>query len=89
VVVNLDEPSKDRANQVFRNIKNLLDGLGENNNVEVDFIANSGGVKALVKGLDSHVAQGRVIPRQGSSLCCLRAFLEPVGNRQGCTFDKE
>ena len=31
VVFHLDEPSKGRAGQVFRNIENLLDDLGENN----------------------------------------------------------
>ena len=31
VVFHLDEPSKGRADHVFRNIENLLDDLGENN----------------------------------------------------------
>lgn len=56
VVFHLDEPSKDRADQVFRNIENLLADLGENN-VEVELVANGGGVKALVKGPDSHAEQ--------------------------------
>ena len=47
VVFHLDEPSKGRAGQVFRNIENLLDDLGENN-VEVELVANGGGVKTLL-----------------------------------------
>lgn len=56
VVFHLDEPGKDRADLVFRNIENLLADLGENN-VEVELVANGGGVKALVKGPDSHAEQ--------------------------------
>ena len=56
VVFHLDEPSKGRADQVFRNIENLLDDLGENN-LEVELVANGGGVKALVEGPDSHAEQ--------------------------------
>jgi intracellular sulfur oxidation DsrE/DsrF family protein len=63
VVFHLDEPSKGRADRVLKNIENLLDDLGENN-VEVELVANGGGVKALVKGLDSHVEQvGRLAAR--------------------------
>ena len=75
VVFHLDEPSKGRADQVFRNIENLMDDLGENN-VGVELVANGGGVKALVKGPDSHAEQFR----------CLCPFHEPVGNRKGHTF---
>lgn len=56
VVFHLDEPSKGRANQVLRNIENLIDDLGENN-VEIELVANGGGVKALVKGPESHAEQ--------------------------------
>lgn len=31
VVFHLDEPNNGRADQVFRNIEDLLDDLGENN----------------------------------------------------------
>jgi len=56
VVFHLDEPSKGRADQVFGNIENLLADLGENN-VEVELVANGGGIRALVKGPDSHAEQ--------------------------------
>jgi intracellular sulfur oxidation DsrE/DsrF family protein len=63
VVFHLDEPSKGRADQVFRNNENLLDDLGENN-VEAELVANGEGVNALVKGPDSHVEQvGRLAAR--------------------------
>jgi len=56
VVFHLDEHSKGRADQVLRNIENLLADLGEDN-VEVELVANGGGVKELVKGTDSHADQ--------------------------------
>ena len=63
VVFHLDEPSKGCADQVFRNIENLLDDLGENN-VEVELVANGGGVNTLVKGPDSHAEQvGRFVAK--------------------------
>ncbi len=64
VIFHLDEPSKGRADQVFRNIENLLADLGENN-VEVELVANGGGVKALVKGPDSHVEQIEPLAAKG------------------------
>lgn len=56
VVFHLDEPSKGRANQVFRNIENLLSDLGENN-LEVELVANGGGVRAFVQGPESYTEQ--------------------------------
>lgn len=64
VVFHLDEPRKGRADQVFRNIENLLDDLGENN-VEVELVANGGGVKAFVKGPDSHAEQVERLAAKG------------------------
>ena len=64
VIFHLDEPSKGRADQVFRNIENLLADLGENN-VEVELVANGGGVKALVKGPDSHAEQVEPLAAKG------------------------
>lgn len=46
VVFHLDEPIRDRADRVFRNIENPLDDLGENN-VEVELVANGGGVNMI------------------------------------------
>ena len=47
VILHLDEPRKDRADRVFRNIENPLDDLGENN-VEVELVANGGGVNVIL-----------------------------------------
>jgi len=63
VVFHLDEPGKGRTDQVFKKIENLLDDLGENT-VEVELVANGGGVYVLVKGPDSHSEQvGRLSTR--------------------------
>ncbi|MHB0987648.1 MAG: DsrE family protein [Bellilinea sp.] len=64
VVFHLDEPSKGRADQVFRNIENLLADLGEDN-VEVELVANGGGVKALVKDPNSHAEQIEPLAAKG------------------------
>jgi intracellular sulfur oxidation DsrE/DsrF family protein len=53
---HLDKPRRDRADQVFKKIANLLAELGENS-VDVELVANGGGVKALVNGHDSHADQ--------------------------------
>ncbi|MDO9066255.1 MAG: DsrE family protein [Chloroflexota bacterium] len=74
MVFHFDEPSKGRADQVFRNIENLLDDLGENN-VEVELVANGGGVKALVKGPDSHAEQiGRLAARRVLFAACANSL---------------
>ena len=64
VVFHLDEPSKGRAKQVLKNIENLIDDLGENN-VEIELVANGGGVKALVKGPESHAEQVEKLTGKG------------------------
>ena len=48
VIFHIDEPSKGRADQVLMNITNLLNDLGDGN-VEVELLANGGGVRALTK----------------------------------------
>lgn len=48
VIFHIDEPSKGRADQVLGNITNLLNDLGDGN-VEVELLANGGGVRALAK----------------------------------------
>ena len=47
VVFHVDEPTKDRADRVFRNIENPLHDLGENN-AEVELVANGGGVNVIL-----------------------------------------
>ena len=64
VVFHLDESSRWRAEQVFRNIANLLGDLGDDN-VEVELVANGGGVKALIKGPYSHAEQVNQLVTRG------------------------
>jgi intracellular sulfur oxidation DsrE/DsrF family protein len=53
VLFHLDEPSKGRADLVLENIENLIDDLGEGN-VEIELLANGGGVSSLLKDPDVH-----------------------------------
>ncbi len=56
VIFHIDEPSKGRADQVLMNITNLLDDLGDSG-VDVELLANGGGVRALTKGADGQAEQ--------------------------------
>ncbi len=63
-IFHIDEPSKGRADQVMANITNLLDDLGDGN-VEVELLANGGGVRALVKDAESDAEQIDVLSKRG------------------------
>lgn len=78
VVFHLDEPSRSCADQVFRNSDNLLADLGENN-VEVEVVANGGGVKALVKGLGSHAEHVEEFAAKGVRFAACAHSLSPLG----------
>ncbi len=56
VIFHIDEPSKGRADQVLMNITNLLDDMGDGN-VDVELLANGGGVRALTREADEQGAQ--------------------------------
>ena len=58
VIFHLDEPSKGRADQVLMNITNLIDDLGDDN-VEVELLANGGGVRSLAKESEGQAEQVR------------------------------
>jgi uncharacterized protein len=64
VVFHLDEPSKGRSDQVLMNITNLLDDLGDGN-VDVELLANGGGVRALAKESDGQVEQVASLAQRG------------------------
>jgi intracellular sulfur oxidation DsrE/DsrF family protein len=64
VLFHLDEPSKGRAEQVLRNIENLLADLGDEN-VQVEMVANGGGVKALVQSPDTFEELIEKLARRG------------------------
>jgi len=82
VVFHLDEPGKGRANQVLRNIENLIDDLGENN-VEIELVANGGGVKALVKGPESHAEQVEKLMVKGVHFVACAHSLSALGIDKG------
>ena len=78
VVFHLDEPSRGRADQVFKNIENLLADLGENS-VDVELVANGGGVKALVKGPDSRADQVDQLAAKGVRFVACANSLSMLG----------
>ena len=78
VVFHLDEPSKGRADQVFRNIENMLADLGDNI-VEVELVANGGGVKALVNDSDSRVDQIDPLAAKGVRFAACAHSLRQLG----------
>jgi uncharacterized protein len=64
VIFHLDEPSKGRADQVFMNITNLLNDLGDGD-VKVELLANGGGVRALTKGPEGQADQVELLAKRG------------------------
>jgi intracellular sulfur oxidation DsrE/DsrF family protein len=64
VIFHLDEPSKGRADQVLTNIANLLDDLGPES-VDVELLANGGGVRALVRESEGLAGQVETLSRRG------------------------
>ena len=56
VIFHLDEPSKGRADQVLTNITNLLNDLGDEH-VQVELLANGGGVRALTRATSEQPGQ--------------------------------
>ncbi len=64
VVFHLDEPSKGRADQVLANIQNLLDDMGEDQ-IEVELLANGGGVRSLTKDLEETAEKVETLAKRG------------------------
>lgn len=64
VLFHIDEPSKGRAEQVLMNIANLLDDLGDDM-VEVELLANGGGVRALARETEDLAGQVEALARRG------------------------
>ena len=74
-IFHLDEPSKGRADQVLMNINNLLNDLGDRN-VEVELLANGGGVRALTKGPEGQVDQMELLSKRGVRFVACQNSLE-------------
>jgi intracellular sulfur oxidation DsrE/DsrF family protein len=75
VIFHIDEPSKGRANQVLMNITNLLDDLGQDV-VEVELLANGGGVRAMARGSESAAGQVEVLAQRGVHFVACQHSLE-------------
>ena len=86
VLFHLDEPSKGRAEQVLRNIENLLADLGEKN-VQVELVANGGGVKALVRNPDSDEALIKSLAQKGVRFVACAHSLEALDIDQASLLD--
>ncbi len=78
VLFHLDEPSKGRADQVFRNIENLLADFGDGE-IEVELVANGGGVKALAQGSDANPEQVAALAAKGVRLVACAHSLSGLG----------
>jgi intracellular sulfur oxidation DsrE/DsrF family protein len=75
VIFHIDEPSKGRAGQVLINITNLLDDLGQDV-VEVELLANGGGVRAMARGSESAAEQVEVLAQRGVHFVACQHSLE-------------
>ncbi len=75
VIFHLDEPSKGRADQVMTNITNLLNDLGDGN-VEVELLANGGGVRALAKGPEGQAEPVELLAKRGVRFVACQHSLE-------------
>jgi len=86
VLFHLDEPSKGRAEQVLRNIENLLADLGEEN-VRVELVANGGGVKAFVRGSDTDETLINTLAQKGVRFVACAHSLEALDIDQASLLD--
>ncbi len=85
-IFHLDEPSKGRAEQALANISNLLDDLGDRN-VEVELLANGGGVRALLKGADLEPGQIEALMQRGVHFVACRNSLNHLNLSPGDLLD--
>jgi intracellular sulfur oxidation DsrE/DsrF family protein len=75
VIFHIDEPSKGRADQVLMNITNLLDDLGQDV-VEVELLANGGGVRAMARESEGSARQVEVLAQRGVHFVACQHSLE-------------
>lgn len=64
VIFHLDENSEQKMNEVFNNIRNLINDLGEEN-VEVELLTNGSGVTAMRRENEASAIRIRNLTRQG------------------------
>jgi uncharacterized protein len=87
VIFHLDEPAKGRAEQVLGNITNLLDDLGDTN-VEVELLANGGGVRALVKDTEAQADQILLLAKRGVHFVACEHSLEHLDLKRADLLDR-
>jgi intracellular sulfur oxidation DsrE/DsrF family protein len=75
VIFHLDEPSKGQAEQVLSNITNLLNDMGDKN-VQVELLANGGGVRAMAKESDGLAGQIEALAKRGVCFTACHNSLE-------------
>jgi intracellular sulfur oxidation DsrE/DsrF family protein len=81
VIFHIDEPGKGRADQVLTNITNLLDDLGQDA-VEVELLANGGGVRAMARESEGSVGQVEALARRGVHFVACQHSLEHLNLRR-------
>lgn len=81
VIFHIDEPSKGRADQVLMNITNLLNDLGDGN-VEVELLANGGGVRALTKESEGLAEQVEALSKRGVRFVACQNSLDHLNMRE-------
>lgn len=86
VIFHLDEPSKGRADQVLANISNLLDDMGDNI-VEVELLANGGGVRALAKESDGQAEQVTALTKRGVRFVACQNSLDHLNMQRSDLLD--
>ena len=85
-IFHLDEPSKGRADQVVGNITNLLNDLGDEN-VEVELLANGGGVRALTNGPEGQADPVELLAKRGVRFVACQNSLEHLNMGQDDLLD--
>jgi uncharacterized protein len=86
VIFHIDEPSKGRTVQVLMNITNLLDDLGDGN-VEVELLANGGGVRALLKETDDQAEQVGALSKRGVRFVACQNSLDHLNMQRADLLD--
>ena len=86
VIFHIDEPSKGRADQVLMNITNLLNDLGDGS-VEVELLANGGGVRALAKESDGQAEQVETLSKRGVRFVACQNSLDHLNMQRSDLLD--
>lgn len=86
VVFHIDEPSKGRGEQVLSNITNLLNDMGDEA-VEVELLANGGGVRTLAKESDGLAGQVEALSKRGVRFVACQNSLDHLNMQRSDLMD--